>query len=439
VSAPRTLLDAGCRFSGTVLGACALALVACTPLPTSLCPPRPAAPLAPARIVPAGRVAPFTLDLSTNPCGLTEDALSVVATVRGAGPGATVTVSEVRLHPADSRISMVVDVGTLPAGAYLLQVIVDPAVTSLTMPLLVATELLADRVERRTLSAPCDTPRVTARGTLLCAAPAVGPEDGWRVERPGAPPLLWPRALDVATAGDVVWVLDQTSDASVELRRLVDADGGLFVTHVGTLDARVSLVSRVFGVSSRRAIGVGWQFVAALDAGVLEFAPTPSGLESGRVVGDDVSPVLLDVGVGIPWCTVAQACFPSPVSGELLAADARVVWLSSPLLFSPMLLPLREEARPSTFSAVSRPLGADAGIVFTIAMPADVRPFAPADRLDVPGSLVFSADAGLFAARLHSGGLSLERLPPVEPVTVTPDWVVARPSPSEVELIRLSR
>ncbi|MDX2010687.1 MAG: hypothetical protein SFW67_10870 [Myxococcaceae bacterium] len=407
----------------------------CSPPTTVMCLPGPMPPPAPARIVPAGQIAPFPLELPVSLCNLAEDSLSVVATLRGAPPGATVSVSDVRLRASERRVSMTVDVGTLPAGSYLLQVIVDPAVASTTVPLLVAADRMAEPTERRLLATPCRTPLVTTSGTLICAELGVG--RGWRVERPGGVPVRWPETLEVATVGDVVWVIDQAADASVEVRRLVEVDGGLAVTHVQPLQRpEFSFVA----VSRQKAVGAGWQFMATPDASVLTLESNNLSASSPKVVADDTSVIALDVSVQAPWCDVStSACFPSPVSGaELVAATPTVAWLSgSPLVGPATLFPLPTR-QPFQLSAVSRPLGPDAGVVFSVLVPGDVRPFAPSDGVWVPGALIFTADAGLFAGRLGPQGFSLERLPAVRPVTVTSDWLVSQSTDTSVELNRLT-
>ncbi|MDX2010690.1 MAG: hypothetical protein SFW67_10885 [Myxococcaceae bacterium] len=405
-------------------------LPACPPPPVGRCPPSGGVPaVGLARLVPAGRIPPIPVVIPVNPCGLSEDALTVVATLRGGPLGLTPTVSNVRLDPGQFGLSMMVDVGTLEPGGYLLQVIVDPAVTSMTVPLFVAADRSTEPVERRSLSQNCNTPGITSSGALLCAEPAS--VRGWRVERPGALPVVWPDAVGVSAVDDVVWVVDRAPDAGFVLRRLIDTDGGLFSTHEAQLDRPFSFL----GVSRRRAVGPDSQFLAVPDASVLTRIEGPIG-SAGRVVVDDDGAVSL----GAEWCDVTtSACFPTPTPSSVVrAVTPTAVWgvaTSSSLGFEP-LVPTPDT--PWDLTAVSRPLGPDAGVVLTLPLPGQTT-LERGNLANFPGALLLSTDAGLFAGRWTQGQLVFERIPGVRPEAITPDWVVAQPSRSSVELIRLRR
>lgn len=425
--------DAASRLASALVVTTLTVLTACPPPPVGTCLPRGVPPVGLARLVTAGRVPPIPVVIPVNPCGLSEDAITVVATLRGGPLGLTPTVSNVRIEPEQFGLSMMVDVGTLAPGGYLLQVIVDPAITSMTVPLLVAADRSTEPVERRSLSQNCNTPGITSSGTLLCAEPAS--VRGWRVEAPGASPIVWPDAVGVSTVDDVIWVVDRLADAGFSLRRLVDTDGGLVSTHEAQLDRPFSL----YGVSGRRAVGPDWQFVAAPDASVLTRVAGPSG-SAGRVVVDDDGAVVVDVSLGGQWCDLTtEECFPNPSRSTMLrAVSPTVTWGIAPsslLGFEPVR---PTPATPWDLTAVSRPLGPDAGVVLTLPLPGHTT-LERGNPANLPGALLLSTDAGLFAGRFTQGQLMLERIPAVRPEAITPDWVLAQPTPNSVELIRLRR
>jgi hypothetical protein len=415
--------------SARTVGALVLvaSLLACPPPPMAICVPGPPAPPGGALISTAGPIAPFRLQLSSTVCFIEDDVLSAFATLRGQGVSRTPSVTDLRFDMPRRQVGLTVDVGSLPAGAYLLQVIVDPGVASTTVPVLVASDRTSEPVERRSLSAPCDTPTLTRAGTVFCREPVFsGQQHGWRVERPGASAVSWPQALDVKTAGDVVWALERAPDSGVVLRRRLDVDGGLVETHAGALDA-----THFRGVSEHRAFVERSHVLADPQAPVL----TPMGYDQAsaveRFAPDDDVPVSLERR---SWCRVLDGTCEPVTFQDFVADDGAHGWFTAPRPFG---LTFEPPTEPVDLSAVMRPLGADAGTLVTIPLPTDVSFPAPRPSGGVFGALTFSTDAGLFRGHLAQGAFALERLPLARPVEVTRDWVVSQPSPASLELVRV--
>lgn len=408
------------RAGGTSLLLAALG--ACSPSATSVCSPAPAASPVGSIIVTAGAVQPLQLRLRARLCGIAEDALSAFAVARGPGVSVSPAISQLRFDEKLGEVVVTVDLTAVPPGAYLLQVIVDPAVASTTVSVLVAEDRRQEPVERRALAAPCEAPRLTTTGTVFCREPA-GQERGWRVERPGRSVTPWPLALDVKNAGDVVWVLEGAGDAGVTVRRQVDVNGGLLETHTGGLGRNLTAFH---GVSEARAFFQRWHVHAAPGFERLTVGGYSFQGPVGQLAADDLEPVSFSAA---EVCRIlGTACYRAPFR-EFVADDGAHGWFTTPHSTVFGTTPFVE------LTATTRPMGADAGIVVKVPLSATF--LRPRPDGDVFGGLVFSDDAGVFRGHVVEGAFALERLPTTQPVDVTRDWVVSQPSPRELELFRL--